>query len=76
MIQIDELAIELPYGLEHRASRIAQLAREKSGRLQVGGQRSMDELALPDIEIDAGADNDRIADLIVARLEQVLEERG
>ena len=76
MIRIDELAIELPAELSHRAERIARLVQEKSEGLHVDFQGRMAEIRLPDIDMETGADDDGIARAIVARLEAAFKGRG
>lgn len=76
MIRIDDLIIELPVELGHQAAHIARLVREKSARLRIDHPGTTDTIALPDIELEAPANDNEIAEQIVYLLEQSLKERG
>ena len=82
MIRIDDLVIELPAHLGHQAAdHIARLVRKKSAGLRINYQdaqylKSVDTMALGDIEIKAPANDNAIAEQIVLRIEQSLKKRG
>lgn len=81
MIRIDDLIIELPVELGHQAAQIARLVREKSARLRIDypgtdHPGTTDTMALPDIELEAQANDNEIAEQIVSLIEQSLKERG
>lgn len=81
MIQIEDLIIELPAQFRDRANHIARLVREKSrhlgGDLQTSSlNRRIDTMVLADIETTVQANDNAIAEQIVARLGQSLKKRG
>jgi hypothetical protein len=81
MIRIDDLVIELPAELGHKANRIARLVQEKSAGLQINYRDvqslgRVERMALGDIEIKVPANDNAIAEQIVFRIEQSLKKRG
>lgn len=81
MIRIEDLVIELPAELGHKANRIARLVREKSANLQINYRgtnyrQTVDTMALGEIEIKVPENDNTIAEQIVSRIEQSLKKRG
>lgn len=72
MIHIDELSLTLPFSFAHRAERISQLAQDKMSGINVSGGARLNEVVLPDMEMDESASDHDIADMIARHLEQAI----
>ncbi len=72
MLVIDRLRISLPPGFEHRAENVARLVAAELAASPLAGDRRVDRLEVPAVEIGAGAGDRQVAGQVASAIHHQL----
>ncbi len=75
MIHIDSLHMRLPTGFQHRTQNIAHLVTASLGDMKMLGERRLDQLSIPAIQVPGHATDRDIAQSIAAKIAAELRDQ-
>lgn len=64
LIQIDELALQLPAAYQHRAAAIARLIGEELSRLPISESVAVERLIVPPVSVPTGISESHLANTV------------